>query len=45
MEILFGALIFAGIFAVFDALRRINNNILVQTEEIKKLLEEFKKSK
>lgn len=43
MEILFGALIFASIFAVFDALRKINNNIIDQTEEIKKLGEELKK--
>lgn len=34
-------LIFAGIVAIFDALRRINNNILTQTEELKKLREEL----
>ncbi|WP_175638427.1 hypothetical protein [Metabacillus schmidteae] len=39
MIILFGMLIFAGIFAIFDALRKVNNNILDQTEEIKKLRE------
>ncbi len=39
MIILFGVLIFSGIFAIFDALRRVNNNILDQTEEIKKLRE------
>ncbi|WP_198025757.1 hypothetical protein [Bacillus sp. J37] len=39
MMILFGILLFAGIFAVFDALRKVNNNILDQTEEIKKLRE------
>ncbi|MFY4774942.1 hypothetical protein [Metabacillus sp. RGM 3146] len=36
MELLFGVLIFAGFFALFDALRRINNNLIDQTEEIKK---------
>lgn len=42
MELFFGSLLFAGVFAVFDALRRINNNILDQTEEIKKLREDLK---
>lgn len=41
MELLFFLLIFLGIFAVFDALRKINNNILNQTEEVKKLREEL----
>ncbi|MFS0861091.1 hypothetical protein [Fredinandcohnia sp. 179-A 10B2 NHS] len=45
MDILFGSLLFAGVFAVFDALRRMNNNILDQTEEIKKLREDLKNSK
>ncbi|WP_256941173.1 hypothetical protein [Bacillus sp. EAC] len=40
--LLFVILIFAGVFAVFDALRRINNNIIEQTEEIKKLRDPFK---
>ncbi|WP_226528740.1 hypothetical protein [Metabacillus niabensis] len=43
--ILFGILIFAGIFAVFDALRKVNNNILDQTEEIKKLREVIESNK
>ncbi|WP_162829830.1 hypothetical protein [Neobacillus bataviensis] len=43
MDLLFGFLIFAGIFAVYDALRKVNNNILDQTEEIKKLHEELSK--
>jgi hypothetical protein len=34
MELLFAVLIFAGIFAVYDAIRKVNNNILDQTEEI-----------
>ncbi|WP_162832883.1 MULTISPECIES: hypothetical protein [Sediminibacillus] len=42
MNILFGFLVFAGIFAVYDALRKVNNNILEQTEEIKKLRKEMK---
>ncbi|WP_169908079.1 hypothetical protein AB3Z07_23395 [Metabacillus halosaccharovorans] len=45
MMILFGILIFAGIFAVFDALRKVNNNILDQTEEIKKLREVIESNK
>lgn len=43
MDILGLFLIFAGIFAVYDALRKLNNNILDQTEEIKKLREEIAK--
>ncbi|USK62368.1 hypothetical protein [Peribacillus asahii] len=43
MDLLLGILIFAGIFAVYDALRKVNNNILNQTEEIKKLREELSK--
>ncbi|QTM99074.1 hypothetical protein ERJ70_07020 [Sediminibacillus dalangtanensis] len=43
LNILFGFLVFAGIFAVYDALRKINNNLLDQTEEIKNLLDEIKK--
>ena len=35
--------IFAGVFAVFDALRRINKNMLNQTEYIKEVLEELKR--
>ncbi|WP_168927320.1 hypothetical protein [Halobacillus salinus] len=42
MDFLFLIMIFFGIFAVYDALRKINNNILDQTEEIKKLREERK---
>ncbi|NHC43537.1 hypothetical protein SAMN05444673_3916 [Bacillus sp. OV166] len=41
MDLLVGFLIFAGIFALYDALRKVNNNILNQTEEIKKLREEL----
>ncbi|WP_179107207.1 hypothetical protein [Sediminibacillus massiliensis] len=44
MGILFGILIFAGIFAVYDALRKVNNNILEQTEEIRKLREDISRN-
>lgn len=44
MDILFAILIFIGIFAIFDALRKVNNNILEQTEEIKKLRNETKQN-
>ncbi|ULT59995.1 hypothetical protein L1999_13285 [Neobacillus drentensis] len=43
MDLLVGFLILAAIFSVFDALRKVNNNILDQTEEIKKLREELAK--
>lgn len=43
MDLLVGFLIFAGIFALYDALRKVNNNILDQTVEIKKLREELAK--
>lgn len=43
MDLLFGFLVFAGFFAVNDSLRKVNNNILNQTEEIKKLREELAK--
>ncbi|WP_263622037.1 hypothetical protein [Halobacillus litoralis] len=33
-------LVLAGIYAIFDALRKINQNILDQTEEIRKMREE-----
>jgi len=42
MELLVIILIFAGIFAIYDSIRRVNNTILVQTEELKKLREELK---
>ncbi|SMQ68603.1 hypothetical protein SAMN05444673_1662 [Bacillus sp. OV166] len=44
MDLLVGFLIFAGIFALYDALRKVNNNILDQTVEIKKLREELAKN-
>lgn len=36
MELLVIILIFAGIFAIYDSIRRVNNTILEQTEELKK---------
>jgi len=42
MELLFVIVIFAGILAIYDLIRRVNNTILAQTEEIKKLREELK---
>jgi hypothetical protein len=41
MELLFLILIFTGIFAIYDAIRKVNNNILNQTEELKKIREEL----
>jgi hypothetical protein len=42
---LIGIMIFAVLFAVYDALRKINHHILEQTDEIKKLREELIKTK
>jgi regulator of sigma D len=42
MEILILILIFTGIFAIYDAIRRVNNNILEQTEMLKKIHEQLK---
>ena len=41
MELLFVILTFTSIFAIYDALRRINNNILNHTKEIKELRAEL----
>ncbi|MDN4492515.1 hypothetical protein [Ureibacillus aquaedulcis] len=38
---LFAILIFVGLFAIYDSIRRLNNNVLEQTEEIKKLRDEL----
>lgn len=40
MELLILVLLFAGLFAKYDAIRKVNNNILEQTEELKKRREE-----
>ncbi|WP_172799164.1 hypothetical protein [Bacillus sp. FJAT-29814] len=44
MDILILVLLFAGMFAIYDAIRKVNNNILDQTEEIKKVREELSKN-
>lgn len=44
MDILIVVLLFAGMFAIYDAIRKVNNNILDQTEEIKKVREELSKN-
>ncbi|MFE6169706.1 hypothetical protein ABE042_02615 [Viridibacillus arvi] len=41
MEVI-GVVIICAVFAVFEAVRRLNNNVLEQTEEIKKLRDELK---
>ena len=41
MGILFAILFFVGLYAIYDLIRRMNNNILEQTEEIKKLRDEI----
>ncbi|MCL7749429.1 hypothetical protein [Halalkalibacter alkaliphilus] len=43
MELLIAILLFTGLFAIYDAIRKVNNNILKQTEEIIKLREEMTK--
>ncbi len=38
-------LLFAGIFAIYNALRVLNNNIIDQTKEIRKLNKSLNKEK
>lgn len=45
MELIIGIMIFVGLYSIHDALRKINNNIMDQTEEIIKLQEELKREK
>lgn len=45
MELIIGIMIFVGLYSIYDALRKINNNIMDQTEEIIKLQEELKREK
>jgi hypothetical protein len=45
LEWVIGIMIFAGLYSIYDALRKINNNIMDQTEEIIKLQEELKREK
>ncbi|GIN37266.1 MULTISPECIES: hypothetical protein [Heyndrickxia] len=42
MNIFFGIIFILGVFGIYDLIRRVNQNILIQTEEIKKLQEELK---
>ncbi|SHN06981.1 hypothetical protein SAMN05216179_1736 [Gracilibacillus kekensis] len=44
MEVLFLILIFAGIFGIYDAIRKVNNNILEQTEELRKISVQLKEN-
>jgi len=44
LELLILVLLFAGLFAIYDAIRKVNNNILEQTEELKKIREELKEN-
>ncbi|WP_187371010.1 hypothetical protein [Gracilibacillus massiliensis] len=44
MVLLFLVLIFAGIFGIYDAIRKVNNNILEQTEELRKISEQLKEN-
>jgi len=41
MDIGLAVVIFVCSFAIFDAIRKLNNNIIEQTEEIKKLWEGY----
>jgi putative Mn2+ efflux pump MntP len=43
LDLLFLILIFAGLFAIYDAIRKVNNNMLEQTEELKKIRKELTK--
>ena len=43
MDLLVGFIVFVVGFLIYDAIRKVNNNILEQTEEVKKLREDLKK--
>ena len=43
MDLFVGVIVFVVGFLIYDAIRKVNNNILEQTEEVKKLREEVKK--
>ena len=45
MDIGLAIVIFVCSFAIFDAIRKLNNNIIEQTEEIKKLREDINSSR
>lgn len=44
MDLFVGVTVFVVGFLIHDAIRKVNNNILEQTEEVKKLREELKKN-
>jgi hypothetical protein len=44
LELLILILLFTSMFAIYDAIRKVNNNILEQTEELKKIREELKEN-
>lgn len=44
MDLFVGVIVFFVGFLIYDAIRKVNNNILEQTEEVKKLREEVKKN-
>lgn len=39
MEILFGFLLLAGLFAIYDAIRKLNQNILTQVDQNQRIIE------
>jgi len=41
VDLLFVILIFAALIGIYDVIRRVNQNVLEQKEEIKKLREEI----
>ncbi|MFC4408910.1 hypothetical protein ACFOZY_00530 [Chungangia koreensis] len=45
MDFLIGALLFAGLFAIYSAISTVNKNILEQTKELKKMNDYLKNSK
>ena len=44
MDLLFVILLLAVLIAMYDSIRRVNNNVLKQTEELKKIREELHKN-
>ncbi|WP_169834547.1 hypothetical protein [Paenisporosarcina indica] len=44
MDLLFVILLLAVLIAIYDSIRRVNNNVLKQAEELKKLREELHKN-
>ena len=44
MDLLFVILLLAVLIAIYDLIRRVNNNVLKQAEELKKLREDLHKN-